>query len=346
MSRDIGEPATGQDFTLVSCELLCEGGCLLVTRDIIVIGASTGGVEALCTLLRAFPRDLPASLFVVVHIGAASALGSILDRCGTIPVVEAREGDKIERGRVYVAPSDRHLLLNNGQVSLSRGPRENRHRPAVDPLFRSAARTYRERVIGVVLTGALDDGSAGLFAIKSRGGIAVVQDPFEAVEPGMPQSAIRSVDVDHCLPLAKIPSLLIKLTRSRMKNSEKSAKEKGRKPDMSQTKKPGFRDDAVSFVCPECNGPLYETREGKLIKFNCQIGHSFSPENLTDAHTDALERALWIAVRTLNERVAIHEALAQQQRQRENTPLAERLTETASSASHDVKLIREILDRL
>ena len=197
-----------------------------MTRDIIVIGASTGGVEALCTLLRAFPRDLPASLFVVVHIGAASALGSILDRCGTIPVVEAREGDKIERGRVYVAPSDRHLLLNNGQVSLSRGPRENRHRPAVDPLFRSAARTYRDRVIGVVLTGALDDGSAGLFAIKSRGGIAVVQDPFEAVEPGMPQSAIRSVDVDHCLPLAKIPSLLIKLTRSRMKNSEKSAKEK------------------------------------------------------------------------------------------------------------------------
>jgi two-component system chemotaxis response regulator CheB len=158
----------------------------------------------------------------------------------------------------------------------------------------------------------------------------------------MPQNAIRSVDVDYCLPLAKIPPLLIKLTRSRIKNSEKSAKEKGRKPDMSQTKKPGFRGDAVSFVCPECNGPLYETREGKLTKFNCQIGHSFSPESLTDA----LERALWIAVRTLNERVSIHEALAQQQRQLEKTRLAERLTETASSASHDVKLIREILDRL
>ena len=126
-------------------------GSFWATRDIIVFGAFTGGVEALCTLLRGFPRDLPASLFVVIHVGGGSALGSVLDHCGTIPAVEAREGDKIERGRVYVAPSDRHLVLNNGQISLSRGPRENRHRPAVDPLFRSAARAYRERVIGVVL---------------------------------------------------------------------------------------------------------------------------------------------------------------------------------------------------
>jgi two-component system chemotaxis response regulator CheB len=318
----------------------------LATRDIIVIGASTGGIDAICTLLRKLPQDLPASVFVVMHVGGASTLVSILDRCGTIPVVEPREGEKIERGRVYVAPADRHLVLNNGQISLSRGPRENRHRPAVDPLFRSAARTYRERVIGVILTGALDDGSAGLFAVKSRGGIAIVQDPFEAVEPGMPRSAIRSVEVDHCVPLAKIPPLLIKLTRSRIRSSRKKADEKGGKQIMSHAKKPGFRDDAVSFVCPECNGPLYETREGKLIKFNCQIGHSFSPESLTAAHTDALERALWIAVRTLNERIAIHEALAQQQKELENTHLAERLTETASSASHDVKLIREILDRL
>jgi two-component system chemotaxis response regulator CheB len=281
-----------------------------------------------------------------MHVGGTSALITILDRCGSMPVLEAREGEKVERGRVYVAPSDRHLILNNGEISLSRGPRENRHRPAVDPLFRSAARAYRERVIGVILTGALDDGSAGLFAVKSRGGIAIVQDPHEAVEPGMPRSAIRSVDVDHCVPLAKIPPLLVKLTRTKIRIPEKNGQEKGSKRNMTNTKKPGFRDDAVSFVCPECNGPLYETRESKLIKFNCQIGHSFSSESLTDAHTDALERALWIAVRTLNERVAIHEALAQQQRQLENTRLAERLAETASSASHDVKLIREILDRL
>jgi two-component system, chemotaxis family, protein-glutamate methylesterase/glutaminase len=188
----------------------------LPNRDIIVIGASLGGLDALCTLLRELPRNLPASIFVVMHVGGASALGSILNRCGAMPVVEAREGEKIVRGRAYVAPSDRHLLLNNGQISLSRGPRENRHRPAIDPLFRSAARTYRERVIGIILTGGLDDGSAGLFAVKSRGGIAIVQDPLEALDAGMPRNALRNVRVDHCVPLTEMPSLLVKLTHSRI----------------------------------------------------------------------------------------------------------------------------------
>jgi two-component system, chemotaxis family, protein-glutamate methylesterase/glutaminase len=318
----------------------------LATRDIIVIGASTGGIDALCSLVRALPANLPASVFVVMHVGGASALGTILDRCGTLRVVEAHDREKIKRGCVYVAPSDRHLMLNNGQLSLSHGPRENRHRPAVDPLFRSAARTYRQRVIGVILTGALDDGSAGLFAVKNRGGIAIVQDPLDAFEAGMPRSALRSVEVDYCVPLAEIPPLLVRLSRSKVRLSQKDENEKGSKRNMSQSKKPGFRDDAVSFVCPECDGPLYETRQGTLIKFNCQIGHSFSPESLTAAHTDTLERALWIAVRTLNERVAINEALAQKQLELKNTLLAERLAETASSASHDVKLIREILDHL
>jgi MoCo/4Fe-4S cofactor protein with predicted Tat translocation signal len=193
---------------------------------------------------------------------------------------------------------------------------------------------------------ALDDGSAGLFAVKNRGGIAIVQDPLDAVEAGMPRSALRSVEVDYCVPLAEIPPLLVRLSRSKVHLSHKGENEKRSKRNMSRSKKPGFRDDSVSFVCPECNGPLYETREGTLIKFNCQIGHSFSPESLTAAHTDTLERALWIAVRTLNERVAINEALAQKQLELKNTHLAERLAETAGSASHDVKLIREILDRL
>jgi two-component system, chemotaxis family, protein-glutamate methylesterase/glutaminase len=149
----------------------------------------------------------------------ASALSSILDR----------EGEKIERGRAYVAPSDRHLLLNDGQISLSRGPRENRHRPAIDPLFRRAARTYRERVIGVILTKGLDDGSAGLFAVKSRGGIAIVHDPLEALDGGMPRNALQNVAVDHCVPLAKIPTLLLRLTRFSIRISQKNGKEKGTK---------------------------------------------------------------------------------------------------------------------
>jgi two-component system, chemotaxis family, protein-glutamate methylesterase/glutaminase len=168
---------------------------------------------------------LRASVFVVMHVGELSNLSGILDRCSPLEVAEAREGEKIKRGRVYVAPSDRHMVLNNGAISLSRGPRENRHRPAIDPLFRTAARTYRERVVGVILTGALDDGSAGLFAVKSRGGIAIVQDPLEALEAGMPRNAMQSVNVDHCVPLAEIPPLLVKYARTRI--SRKAVKEGG-----------------------------------------------------------------------------------------------------------------------
>jgi two-component system, chemotaxis family, protein-glutamate methylesterase/glutaminase len=197
----------------------------LPNRDIIVIGASFGGLDALCTVLRELPRDLPASIFVVMHVGGASALGSILDRCGPMPVVEAREGEKIEGGRAYVALSDRHLLLNNGQISLSRGPRENRHRPAIDPLFRSA----RGFIAGGSLASSsrgLDDGSAGLFAVKSRGGIVIVQDPLEALDASMPRSALRNVDVDHCVPLAEMPALLVKLTHSPIRLSQKTEKRK------------------------------------------------------------------------------------------------------------------------
>lgn len=279
-----------------------------------------------------------------MHVGRASALGSILDRCGDLPALEPRDGQKIEHGFIYVAPSDRHLTLTDGHIHISRGPRENRHRPAVDPLFRSAARLYRERVIGVVLTGGLDDGSAGLFSVKSRGGIAIVQDPEEAVEPGMPRNALRNVEVDHCLPLRRIAPLLVNLTREKLPTKARPARQPEKEAGTARKTPPGFRGDAVSFVCPECNGPLYEEREGKLLNFHCQVGHSFSPESLTAAHTDALERALWIAIRTLNERIAINEALAQ--RQLNDPALSRRLAETASRAAEDVARLREILERL
>ena len=286
-----------------------------------------------------------------MHVGGWSNLGPIINRCGNLPAAEAQDGEPIERGRIYVAPSNNHLIIGDGKVFLSRGPRENRHRPAVDPLFRSAARTYRERVIGVILTGALDDGAAGTFAIKNRGGLAVVQDPADALAPGMPLSAMRNVEVDHCVPLDEIAPLLAKLARTKAlskhgnKNDNNNHNEK-KEAAMAKEKKPGFRDDAVSFVCPECSGPLYEEKAGRLVKFNCQIGHSFSPESLTEAHSEALERALWIAIRTLNERIAIHEALMREHEAKKNFDLARRMEETAKSASDDVTMIREILDRI
>ncbi|MET0400950.1 MAG: chemotaxis protein CheB, partial [Cystobacter sp.] len=172
-------------------------------RDIIVVGASAGGVEALSRLVSQFPRDLPAAVLVVLHLGTGhrSALPQLLSRAGHLEAVHPQDGAPLEPGRIYVAPNDRHLVVEPGRVRLLHGPRENNHRPAVDPLFRSAALAYGPRVIGVVLTGALDCGTAGLMAVKHRGGLAVVQDPRDAFCPDMPRSAMEFVKVDHSVPL-------------------------------------------------------------------------------------------------------------------------------------------------
>ena len=186
-------------------------------------GDFLGGGEALMKLVAGLPKDLPVAVFVVVHFpeGAPSALPSILNRTGPLTAVHPEDGDSIEHGRVYVAPPNFHLLVEDGRVYLGRGPRENRHRPAVDPLFRPAALAYGPRVIGQVLTGARDDGTAGLLAIKRRGGVAVVQDPDDALFSGMPESALRyAAEVDHCAPLDKIAPLLDRVVREEAEEAE------------------------------------------------------------------------------------------------------------------------------
>lgn len=187
-----------------------------------MIGASAGGVQALCQVVTGLPRDLPAAVFAVLHVPPhpVSALPAILHRCGPLPATHPEDGEAIHAGRVYVAPSDRHLLVGRGRVSVHRGPRENGYRPSLDVLFRSAARSHGRRVIGVVLTGNLDDGTAGLLAIKSHGGLAVVQDPAEADYSGMPESAIENVDVDYVVPLAEIPALLVDLVGRELPEGE------------------------------------------------------------------------------------------------------------------------------
>src|SRR5437588_1312081 len=184
-------------------------------HDIIVVGASAGGVEALVTLARSLKRNLQAAVFVVLHIPAQSPslLPEILSRAGPLKAVQATDDMQIEQGHIYSAPPDHHMLMEQGKICVVRGPKENRHRPAIDPLFRSAALAYGPRVIGVILTGSLDDGTAGLLAVKRRGGIAVVQDPHEALYPSMPRSALENVDVDYTLPLSAITSLLARLAR-------------------------------------------------------------------------------------------------------------------------------------
>ena len=185
----------------------------MATRDIIVMGASAGGIEAYCEILRGLPSDLAASVFIVQHVGMNSVLAEVLGSCAALQLATAGNGEGVRHGRAYVAPGNRHLLLERGRVRLSRAARENNQRPSVDALFRSAAKAYRSRVIAVVLSGNLDDGAAGVCAVKERGGVVIVQNPRTAPYSSMPENALRAVQVDYCVPLAEIAGLLVKLVQ-------------------------------------------------------------------------------------------------------------------------------------
>jgi two-component system chemotaxis response regulator CheB len=320
----------------------------MTKRNIIVVGASAGGVETLSELVRNLPKRLNAAIFVAMHVGADSVLPEILSRCSKLPAIPAADKKRYKRGCIYVAPPQHHLLIKDGVTLLSRGPRENGHRPAIDVLFRSAAREHRSKVIGIVLSGGRDDGSAGLFSIKSRGGVAIVQDPDEATAPNMPQNALNMVDVDFCLPVRQIADLLPQLVDGNATNITESPngganmEEQGTASQPTGTP-PGHQ---IPAACPECNGPMYQITDGELAHFQCFVGHRFSPESFSDQHTDALERALWTAARTLKERIVLHEQLARRKRNKGEEELLKRLDESVASAKKDLQLLREILDRI
>jgi two-component system chemotaxis response regulator CheB len=275
-------------------------------HEIIVIGASVGGVDALPRLIASLPADLPASVFVVLHSAphGPGLLPHIIRKTSALPVRHAIDREKILPGRVYVSRPDLHLMVDGNQVRMVRGPKENFHRPSIDALFRTAAESYGARVVGVVLTGNLDDGTAGLHAIKSLGGVAIVQDPKDATAPAMPRSALRNVKVNHCLPLARIGPLLVRLATTR--DVPKSAKAL---PPGERLLSPKAMEKEfglpTSFVCPECDGPLWETKPGRSLQFRCHEGHAYSPDSLLADQAVALERLLWSAARTFDERASL-----------------------------------------
>jgi two-component system, chemotaxis family, protein-glutamate methylesterase/glutaminase len=265
----------------------------LAGRPIVVVGASAGGIEALRTLVASLPPDLPASLFVVLHVGATSlsVLPDILTRSGPLAATVAADGEPIRRGRIYVAPPDRHLLVERGRVRVGHGPKEHRFRPAVDPLFRSAAAAYGRRAIGVILSGTLGDGAMGLRALKNRGGLAIVQDPADALFQSMPQRALELVAVDHAVPVAKMGVLLARVCR-----------EGGSGPE------PASSDEKwtlAGLVCPDCGGALSEQGEGLGIHFRCHTGHAYDDQSLLPAQDDAIENALFAAARALAEKASL-----------------------------------------
>lgn len=285
----------------------------MAKRDVIVIGASAGGVKALLQLFSAFPPNLDAAVFVVLHMGrtAEAALAGILGRRTTLHVHNAQDGEPVRAGQVYVARPDHHLLVKDGFVRLTRGPQENGHRPAVDPLFRSAARTYGARVIAVVLSGALDDGTSGLTAVKMRGGLTVVQDPATASYPSMPSSALAHVKVDHIASPADMGPLLARLATEEVPEAVRpvppadDAEANVAFFDPEDAREAREQGAPSAFSCPDCHGVLWQIEEGQLERYRCRTGHAYTEESLVAAQNDALEEALWAAYRALRERAAL-----------------------------------------
>lgn len=321
-------------------------------HDIIVIGASAGGVEALTSLVKRLPEDLPAAVFAVLHISpeSPSRLPEILSRAGKLPATQPKHGEEIRPGHIYVAVPDRHLLVHRGHISVVHGPKENRYRPAIDTLFRSAARSYGPRVVGVVLTGALDDGTAGLITIKDRAGIAVVQDPGEALYPSMPRSAMQYCHVDYVLPLAAIPARLVELANT-------PAEDEGEYPVPDKLElevqivegldsHPEVLDRIGTpsyFTCPECHGTLWEMQERELPRFRCRTGHVFSAESMLAEHNISVEAALWAAVRSLEESTTLSRRLAEQARLRNHAIIERKFTSKADETERQANVIRQLL---
>lgn len=286
-------------------------------RDIVVIGGSAGALEPLQRLLSDLPGGLAATLFVVVHTAAStySILADILDRAGLLPADLARDGLAFEPGRVYVAPPDLHLLLDDGHMLLRRGARENLSRPAIDPLFRSAAAAYGGRVIGVLLSGTLYDGAAGLRAIKRCGGIAVVQDPADALYPDMPRHALQRAEVDSRASAAELAHLLTALVAEPADHSPEVPEDLRLEVRMAAQDGSGRQphegpERPIALSCPECGGALRDIADGELLRYRCHVGHAYDADLLLGAQTEMIERALWSALRALEERAALLRRMA------------------------------------
>lgn len=287
-------------------------------QHLVVIGASAGGFEAIKRIVKNLPPDFQPPVFIVWHMGpdVQGILPSVLDGLNEIPAAQAVEGEPILPHRIYVAAPDHHLLIEKGRVRVTRGPKENRFRPAVDPLFRSAAFAYGPAVIGIILSGALDDGTAGLWAVKSCGGIAVVQDPQDAEVPSMPESAARAVRVDHQVPVSGMAELLTQLTAASSNSTGMITVEEeeqrrleaeihiaeGRVAMEEQVMQLG---QLSPFTCPECSGVLSAIREGTRTRYRCHTGHAFSADSLLSSVTANIEEHLWEAIRGVEESIML-----------------------------------------
>lgn len=342
------------------------------TRDVVVVGASAGGVEALRKLFTGLPADFPAAVLVVLHVpaGSRSALPDILRRAGKLPVKQAEDGDPVRAGQVLVAGPAQHLLLSEGQVSLSRGPTENGHRPSIDVLFRSAALLGGRRVVGVVLSGALDDGAAGLAAIRSRGGIGVVQDPTDALYPGMPRAAIHSAAPEHVVPISEMATLLQEVVSQDIEidiEIDSDVDELGDLAEVGEVEsvaslmrtetslarldssayntldRPGIPS---TFSCPDCDGMLARIADPRILRFRCRVGHAWSADSLLTVQSAEVETAMWTALRCLEERAVLTRDLGDRADRRGHRRTAEMFDAQSVQALDSARLVRELMSMI
>ena len=332
----------------------------MAAETVVVVGASAGGVEALLALARGLPEGLPAAVCVVLHFPphARSRLPELLGRAGPLPAAHAEDGAPLLAGRIYVAPPDRHLLVGPGRLTLSNGPRENRSRPALDPLFRTAARAYGPRVVAVVLSGTLDDGATGLLSVRARGGTIVVQDPADALYGEMPAAALRAVAPDHTLPVAGIGPLLADLARRlaaggggvTMATNGPGLWAEDETPgdalvgrDLEEQAGGARPDRLAPLTCPECGGTLWQLGAGDATRFRCHTGHAYSPLALLAQQSEELEGALWRCVRMLTEKAVITRQLAAQARGRGDDRVAARIDEQVALDDTHIRVLRDQL---
>jgi two-component system chemotaxis response regulator CheB len=327
-----------------------QGENMTPSRDIVVVAASAGGLHPLRTLLQGLPVDLPAAVFVVLHIPITGgrALPRILDRSGPLPAAAGTDGERIQRGRVYVAPPDQHLLVIKDDVRLSRGPRQNGVRPAADPLFRSAALHAGPRVTAVVLSGTLDDGALGSATVERLGGRVVVQDPEDADYDSMPRNAIAVTEQPIVVPAQALAEQVIRLATQEsgmafpdavQPGEELAAEINGMLSGVLETDT-RFRHYS-GLICPECGGPLYVGHAERAETYDCLVGHRWSPQSLAEEHGAAVERALWLAIRSLDERKRLTSRLADQARERGHALTAIQFDQAAEEARRSAATLRE-----
>lgn len=305
---------------------------------VFVIGGSAGSIEALRELLSLLPQDFPAPILAVVHtpIDSPGNLPQVLARRSNLLVYNALDGARLRPAHVYMAPPGFHLQIEDGRMRLRGGPTENRHRPAVDPLFRSAARWYGPAAVGIVLSGYLDDGSAGLFRIKQAGGVAIVQDPDDALTGDMPRNAAERVTPDYSLPIRELAPLMVELAKQPVTPGVVSMSE----DKLDTQAQPG---SPSVFTCPDCHGALWELEEGGTLQFRCRVGHAYTADSMLEEQNMDVERALWAALRTLEENTELSHRLADRARHNGFVNTERRYMDRARESFVNAKVLRELL---